>query len=139
MTTEAPQPSPAAAPAPAGAPAGAPAFGGPNRGPGRPGGPGGPGGRPGGRPGGGGGRPRGRYAPRRKVCSFCVDHVKNIDYKDVDRIRRFISDRAKIEPRRRSGVCAKHQRALRLAIQRARHLALVPFVPYVPTVGAMRR
>ena len=139
MTTEAPQPSPAAAPAPAGAPAGAPAFGGPNRGPGRPGGPGGPGGRSGGRPGGGGGRPRGRYAPRRKVCSFCVDHVKNIDYKDVDRIRRFISDRAKIEPRRRSGVCAKHQRALRLAIQRARHLALVPFVPYVPTVGAMRR
>jgi len=138
MTTEAPQPAAApaaAAPAPAGNPAGAPPFGGPNRGPG--GRPGGPGGRPGGRP--GGGRPRGRYAPRRKVCSFCVDHVKNIDYKDVDRIRRFISDRAKIEPRRRSGVCAKHQRALRLAIQRARHIALVPFVPYVPTVGAMRR
>ena len=129
MTTEAPRPAPAAAPA------GAPPFGGPSsRGPARTGG---PGGRPGGRP--GGGRPRGRYAPRRKVCSFCVDHVKTIDYKDVDRIRRFISDRAKIEPRRRSGVCAKHQRALRLAIQRARHIALVPFVPYVPTVGAMRR
>jgi len=131
MTTEAPRPAPAAAPA------GAPPYGGPSRGPARPGGPGGPGGRPSGRP--GGGRPRGRYAPRRKVCSFCVDHVKTIDYKDVDRIRRFISDRAKIEPRRRSGVCAKHQRALRLAIQRARHIALVPFVPYVPTVGAMRR
>ena len=92
--------------------------------------------RPGGRP---GGRPRGRYAPRRKVCTFCVDHVKNIDYKDVDRIRRFISDRAKIEPRRRSGVCAKHQRTLRLAIQRARHIALVPFVPYVPAIGGSRR
>jgi small subunit ribosomal protein S18 len=94
----------------------------------------GPGTRPpgGGRPGGGrpGGRPRGRYAPRRRVCSFCVDHVKYIDYKSVDQIRRYISDRAKIEPRRRTGVCAKHQRILRTAIQRARHLALVPFVAY---------
>ena len=97
------------------------------------------GGRPPGRPPGRGGRPRGRYAPRRKVCSFCVEHVKNIDYKDVERIRRYISDRAKIEPRRRSGVCAKHQRALRLAIQRARHLALVPFVPFVPSMNRLRR
>ena len=76
---------------------------------------------------------------RRKTCPFSGKNAPTIDYKDVDRIRRFISDRAKIEPRRRSGVCAKHQRALRLAIQRARHIALVPFVPYVPTVGAMRR
>jgi small subunit ribosomal protein S18 len=99
-----------------------------------------PQGRPPGRgPGGGGRRPRGRYAPRRKVCSFCVEHVKDIDYKDVERIRRYISDRAKIEPRRRSGVCAKHQRALRLAIQRARHLALVPFVPFVPSMNRLRR
>ena len=97
------------------------------------------GGRPPGRPPGRGGRPRGRYAPRRKVCSFCVEHVKYIDYKDVERIRRYISDRAKIEPRRRSGVCAKHQRALRLAIQRARHLALVPFVPFVPSMNRLRR
>ena len=97
------------------------------------------GGRPPGRPPGRGGRPRGRYAPRRKVCSFCVEHVKHIDYKDVERIRRYISDRAKIEPRRRSGVCAKHQRALRLAIQRARHLALVPFVPFVPSMNRLRR
>ena len=65
--------------------------------------------------------------------------MKTIDYKDVDRIRRFISDRAKIEPRRRSGVCAKHQRALRLAIQRSRHLALVPFVPYFPPACGVRR
>ncbi len=97
------------------------------------------GGRPPGRPPGRGGRPRGRYAPRRKVCSFCVEHVKLIDYKDVERIRRYISDRAKIEPRRRTGVCAKHQRALRLAIQRARHLALVPFVPFVPSMNRLRR
>ena len=73
------------------------------------------------------------------MCSFCVEHVKHIDYKDVERIRRYISDRAKIEPRRRSGVCAKHQRALRLAIQRARHLALVPFVPFVPSMNRLRR
>lgn len=93
---------------------------------GRPGGgPGGP--RPGGRP---GGRPRGRFVPRRRVCTFCVEHIKIIDYKDVDKIRRFVSDRAKIEPRRRTGVCAKHQRALRVAIQRARHLALIPFVAH---------
>ncbi len=98
-----------------------------------------PQGRPPARGGPGGRRPRGRYAPRRKVCSFCVEHVKNIDYKDVERIRRYISDRAKIEPRRRSGVCAKHQRALRLAIQRARHLALVPFVPFVPSMNRLRR
>lgn len=86
------------------------------------------GGRPqGGRP---GGRPRGRFAPRRRVCYFCVEHVKRIDYKNVDQLRRYISDRAKIEPRRRTGVCAKHQRPLRTAILRARHLALVPYVAF---------
>ena len=100
------------------------------------GGPGrGPGGRPGGRM---GGRPRGRYAPRRRVCSFCIDRIKYIDYKNVDQLRRFISDRAKIEPRRRTGVCAKHQRPLRIAIQRARHLALVPFVAFHPAAGGVR-
>jgi small subunit ribosomal protein S18 len=85
-----------------------------------------------GRPGGSGGgrfgprRGRPRYFPRRKVCSFCVDHVKHIDYKDVPTIRRFISDQAKIESRRKSGVCSRHQRALASAIKRARHLAMVP-------------
>jgi small subunit ribosomal protein S18 len=59
-----------------------------------------------------------------------VEHVKHIDYKEIDKIRRFVSDRAKIEPRRRSGVCAKHQRALRIAIQRARHIALIPYVAH---------
>ena len=76
-----------------------------------------------------GGRPRGRYAPRRRVCAFCVEHAKTIDYKDVEKLRRYVSDRAKIEPPRKSGVCAKHQRALSTAIKRARHLALLPFIP----------
>ena len=70
----------------------------------------------------------GRYPPRRKVCSFCVDKVK-IDYKDSAKLSRYISDRGKIEPRRRTGTCAKHQRALAVAIKRARHLALLPFAP----------
>ena len=118
------------------------------RGPGGPpprfgGGGGGGGGRPGGggggRPGGPGGRPRGRFVRRRKVCAFCVEKVTHIDYKEIDKIRRFVSERAKIEPRRRTGVCAKHQRALRTAIQRARQIALVPFVAYHAYSGGVRR
>ena len=72
---------------------------------------------------------RTKYVPKRKVCFFCVDNVKLIDYKDAGKLRRYISDRGKIEPRRKTGTCAKHQRALALAIKRARHLALLPFVP----------
>jgi len=72
-------------------------------------------------------RPRGRYGRRRKVCMFCVDHVTVIDYKDVGKLRRFLSDRARIEPRRKLGTCAKHQRALSQALKRARHLALLPY------------
>ena len=71
-------------------------------------------------------RRRGRVG-RRKVCSFCVDKVKSIDYKDAGRLRRYISDRGKIEPRRKTGTCAKHQRLLTLALKRARHIALLPF------------
>jgi len=68
-----------------------------------------------------------------------VEHAETIDYKDVDRLRRYLSDRAKIEPTRKSGVCAKHQRALGAAIKRARHLALLPFVPaYLPSTGLRR-
>ncbi len=70
-----------------------------------------------------------KYVPRRKVCSFCGDKVDVIDYKDGAKLQRFISDRGKIEPRRRTGTCAKHQRALAQAIKRARHLALLPYVP----------
>ena len=69
---------------------------------------------------------RGRNG-RRKVCSFCVDKIDQIDYKDVAKLRRFISERAKILPRRVTGTCAHHQRELTVAIKRARHLALLPF------------
>jgi small subunit ribosomal protein S18 len=72
---------------------------------------------------------RPRYIPRRKVCNFCANKIKEIDYKDPEKLRGYISDRAKIAPRRRTGTCAKHQRILATAIKRARHLALLPYVP----------
>jgi small subunit ribosomal protein S18 len=72
-------------------------------------------------------RGRPRFFNRRKVCSFCVDHLDDIDYKDLPRLRRYISDRARIEPKRKTGTCAKHQRVLSTAIKRARHIALLPF------------
>ena len=70
---------------------------------------------------------RGKRA-KRKVCSFCVDKIDRIDYKDAPRLRRYLSERGKILPRRITGTCAKHQRQLTLAIKRARHSALLPFV-----------
>ena len=70
---------------------------------------------------------RGGRKGRKKVCGFCVDKVESIDYKDVARLRRYISERAKIVPRRVTGTCARHQRQLTVAIKRARHLALLPF------------
>jgi small subunit ribosomal protein S18 len=74
-------------------------------------------------------RGRARYIPRRKHCSFCADSVATIDYKEPAKLRRYISDRGKIEPRRKTGTCAKHQRVMAEAIKRARHLALLPYVP----------
>ena len=71
--------------------------------------------------------PRGRRA-KRKVCSFCVDKVDHIDYKDVSKLRKYITERGKILPRRITGNCAKHQRALTVAIKRARHISLMPYV-----------
>lgn len=71
---------------------------------------------------------RGGRKGRRKVCQFCVDKVESIDYKDVARLRRFMSERAKILPRRVTGTCARHQRDLTVAIKRARQIALLPFV-----------
>jgi small subunit ribosomal protein S18 len=82
---------------------------------------------PGGPPGRGPRRSGGRYVPRRKVCAFCVDNVGEVDYKDIARLRRHLSERGKIEPRRKLGTCAKHQRSLTVAIKRARHVALLPF------------
>ena len=70
----------------------------------------------------------GRYVARRKVCSFCSEKVLEIDYKVPSQLRRYVSDRGKIEPRRKTGTCARHQRALALAIKKARHLALLPYV-----------
>ena len=102
--------------------------------------PGGPPGGPGGRPGGPGGRPPGRggprgggrggrrYGPRRRVCAFTVEGVVP-DYKDVDRLRRYISEQGKIEPTRKTGTSAKNQRLLSQAIKRARYLALLPYAP----------
>ncbi len=71
----------------------------------------------------------GKYAPKRKFCSFCAGKIKSIDYKDTAMLSRFISDRGKIEPRRRTGTCNLHQHAVALAIKQARHVALLPFVP----------
>ena len=65
---------------------------------------------------------------RKKVCSFCVDKIEHIDYKDVNRLRKYISERAKIIPRRVTGTCARHQRDLTTAINRARQVALLPYV-----------
>lgn len=65
---------------------------------------------------------------RKKVCTFCVDNENAIDYKDIAKLRRFLSERAKILPRRVTGTCAHHQRELTVAIKRARHLALLPYV-----------
>lgn len=75
-------------------------------------------------------RPGGRgrdFRSRRKVCIFCVEHVREIDYKDAPRLRRFLSDRGKIEPRRKTGTCAKHQRRLSIALKNARFMAMLPY------------
>ncbi|MGI9253279.1 MAG: 30S ribosomal protein S18 [Thermomicrobiales bacterium] len=99
------------------------------------------GGAQGGRPGGGSGGPGGPRGPRRgggsggggrgfgrrKVCAFCMDNIDEVDYKDIARLRRHISERGKIEPRRKLGTCARHQRSVTTAIKRARHVALLPF------------
>jgi len=65
--------------------------------------------------------------PRKKVCVFCVDKVEDIDYKELGRLRKFVTERGKILPRRISGNCAKHQRQLTIAIKRARSIALLPY------------
>jgi len=73
-------------------------------------------------------RPRGGMRKRRKVCQFCVDKSQHIDYKDTAKLRRFISERSKILPRRTTGTCAMHQRELTEAIKRARQIALLPYI-----------
>ena len=65
---------------------------------------------------------------RKKVCVFCGENNSVIDYKDVNKLKRYVSERGKILPRRITGNCAKHQRALTVAVKRARHIALIPYV-----------
>jgi small subunit ribosomal protein S18 len=65
--------------------------------------------------------------PKRKICNFCADKISDINYKDVTRLRKFISERGKILPRRISGNCARHQRLLTVAVKRARIIAFLPF------------
>jgi small subunit ribosomal protein S18 len=69
---------------------------------------------------------RNRFVRRRRVCAFCLEKTKVIDYKDVATLRRFLTERGKIRSRRKSGTCARHQRRLAVAVKRARHLALLP-------------
>jgi len=115
------------APAPGGAPrregGHSGGHGGGHGGPRREGGPGGGG------PGGPGGRPRGKrqYFRKKKVCKFCVEKMDFIDYKRADILSQFVQERGKILPRRMTGVCARHQRWLGVAIKRARNIALMPF------------
>ncbi len=110
-------------PAPGGAPRREGGHGGGRGGPRREGGPGGGG------PGGPGGRPRGKrqYFRKKKVCKFCVEKMDFIDYKRADILSQFVQERGKILPRRMTGVCARHQRWLGVAIKRARNIALMPF------------
>ncbi|HLC34234.1 MAG TPA: 30S ribosomal protein S18 [Anaerolineales bacterium] len=71
---------------------------------------------------------RGQYMRRPRVCQFCIDQIQVIDYKQIDLLRRYVMERGKIRPRRQTGTCAKHQRALAVSVKRARHLALLAFV-----------
>jgi small subunit ribosomal protein S18 len=81
-----------------------------------------------------------KFTPRRKVCQFCVDKIKEVDYKDLVRLRRFLSERGKIEPRRKTGTCAAHQRSLNVALKRARQLALLPFTAeHIRVTGVLVR
>src|SRR5215468_10395812 len=96
----------------------APSGGGAPRREGGPGGPGGPGGRP---------RGKRQYFRKKKVCKFCVEKIDFIDYKRADILSQFVQERGKILPRRMTGVCARHQRWLGVAIKRARNIALLPF------------
>src|SRR5215468_1731940 len=134
----APAPAPAAregGDAPAPAPAPARREGGHHAGPRREGGPGG-----GRRDGGPGGprRAKRQYFRKKKVCKFCVEKMDFIDYKRADILSQFVQERGKILPRRMTGVCARHQRWLGVAIKRARNIALLPFAGSAAGVQAPR-
>lgn len=89
-----------------------------------------------------GGPPRrgGRFQPRRRVCIFCADKSRTIDWKDIDGLQRFVTETGDIRPRRKTGTCAKHQRSLAEAIKRARIIALLPYTSeHVRISGSGRR
>ncbi len=94
------------------------------------------GGEPQGQAGVGARRPRGaggkRFLSKPRVCQFCLEKTRTIDYKQSDVLRRFVNDSGKIRPRRQTGTCARHQRLLSVALKRARHLVLIPFVGRSP-------
>ena len=68
-----------------------------------------------------------RFKPRKRICSFCADKVDKIDYKDINKLKKYVTDRGKIMPRRMSGNCSKHQREVTISIKRARQVALLPY------------
>ncbi|WP_026895387.1 30S ribosomal protein S18 [Clostridiisalibacter paucivorans] len=70
---------------------------------------------------------RRNFRRRKKVCNFCVDKVNHIDYKDINKLKKYVTERGKILPRRITGNCAKHQRQLTRAVKRARNIALLPY------------
>ncbi len=70
----------------------------------------------------------GRVQRRRKICAFCVDKIRTVDYKQHEMLQRYVNEFGRIRPRRQTGTCAKHQRSLAIAVKRARHIALLPFV-----------
>lgn len=72
-------------------------------------------------------RPQGKRIPKKKVCQFCVDKADSIDYKDANKLKKYITEKGKIMPRRMTGVCARHQRLLAAAVKRARVMALLPY------------
>lgn len=76
----------------------------------------------------GGGRRRGKAFVKKKVCSFCVNSIKEVDYKNINLLKKYVTERGKIIPKRITGTCAKHQRVLATAIKRARIAAFLPFV-----------
>ena len=75
----------------------------------------------------------GRYVRKVRVCQFCAEKIKTVDYKQNDLLRRYVTERGKIRPRRQTGACAKHQRMVTEAIKRARHMALLPYDSGNPT------
>ena len=74
----------------------------------------------------------GRFVRKVRVCQFCAEKIKSVDYKQVDLLRRYVTERGKIRPRRQTGACAKHQRMVTEAIKRARHMALLPYTAGTP-------